>query len=261
VRPVYVYLSKILPVFVLPVSLVLILLLVGLFLLLKGLRKTATGLLAVAVALLWVASTPFVAETLYGGLEARYRPVPTADLPVSDCAVLLGGAVGPAIWPRVDIELQESVDRVYKTAELVRAGRARFVIVSAGNQPWSSSPWAEAELIRQLLVQWGVQEDKIFLEGSSRNTRENALYSKNLIDSIHCNSTLLVTSAAHMPRAVAAFDSAGVNVVPVSTDVRVVSTGKFTPLMLLPNASALEMTSDAIREWIGRGFYQLQGWN
>jgi len=258
---VYVYLSKILPVFVMPVSLVLILLLVALFLLLKGLRKTAAGLLAAAVALLWVASTPFVAESLYGGLEARYRPVPTADVPVSDCAVLLGGAVGPALWPRVDVELHEAVDRVYKAADLVRAGRTRFVIVGAGNQPWAASSWAEADLIRQVLVEWGVPENAIFLEGSSRNTRENAIYSKNLIDSIHCGSTLLVTSAAHMPRAVAAFESAGVNVVPVSTDVRVVSGGKFTPVMLLPNATALEMTSDAVREWVGRGFYQLQGWN
>ena len=71
--PVYVYLSKILPVFVMPVSLVIILLLVALFLLMKGARRTATGLLVVAVAWLWVASTPYVAEALYSGLEARDR--------------------------------------------------------------------------------------------------------------------------------------------------------------------------------------------
>ena len=257
----YVYLSKILPLFVMPVSLVLILLIAAVFLLAKGLRKSASGLMAAAIALLWLASTPFVADTLYSALEARYRPVPLGDLPTSDCIVLLGGAVSPALWPRVDIELQEAVDRVYKTAQLVRAGRARFVIVSAGNQPWSASPWAEAELIRDLLVEWGVPEDTIFLEGSSRNTRENAIYSKHLIDSIHCSSTLLVTSAGHMPRAMAAFESAGVSVAPVSTDVRVVPGGKFLAVMLLPDADALQRTSDAIREWVGRMFYQVKGWN
>ena len=258
---VYVYLSKILPLFVMPVSVVLILLLVAVLLLAKKRRRAASGLLVTAIAVLWAASTPFVADTLYSALEARYRPVPIAEVPASDCAVVLGGAVSPALWPRVDIDLNEAVDRVYKTAQLVRAGRARFVIVSAGNQPWSASPWAEADLIRDLLVEWGVPEDVIFLEGSSRNTRENAIYSRNLLNSIHCNSTLLVTSAGHMPRAVSAFESAGVDVVPVSTDVRVVPVGKFAPLMLLPDARALDMTSDAIREWVGRMVYQVQGWN
>jgi uncharacterized SAM-binding protein YcdF (DUF218 family) len=258
---VYIYLSKILPLFVMPVSVVMILLIVGLLLLLKGARKTATSLFVIAVTLFWLASTPFVADTLYRALEARYRPVPLGDVPVSDCIVVLGGAVGPAVWPRVDIELNEAVDRVYKAAQLAREGRGRFVVVSGGDQPWSASPWAEAEVIRDLLVEWGVRADAIFLEGSSRNTRENALYSKNLLDSIHCNSTLLVTSAAHMPRAVAAFQSAGVDVVPVSTDVRVVDGGRLSVTMLLPDARALAMTSEAIREWIGRMFYQFQGWN
>lgn len=257
----YVYLSKILPLFVMPVSVVLILLLVALLLLAKKRRRAARGLMAAAIVLLWAASTPIVADALYRALEARHRPVPLAEVPASDCAVVLGGAVAPAIEPRVDIELQEAVDRVYKTAQLYRAGRARFVIVSAGNQPWSASPWTEADLIRDLLVEWGVPEDAVFLEGSSRNTRENAIYSKSLLNSIHCNSTLLVTSAAHMPRAVSAFESAGVSVVPVSTDVRAVPEGKITAVSLLPDARALEMTSDAIREWIGRMVYQLQGWN
>jgi len=109
-------------------------------------------------------------------------------------------------------------------------------------------------------VEWGVPKDAIFLEGSSRNTRENAIYSKNLIDSINCQTALLVTSVAHMPRAVAAFQRAGVSVVPVSTDVQVVKQGTLSAAVLLPNAGALAMTSDAIREWIGIWVYRLQGW-
>ena len=175
--------------------------------------------------------------------------------------VVLGGVVGPAVWPRVEVDFNEAVDRVYKAAQLARAGRGRTVIVSAGNQPWSASQWAEADLIRDLLVEWGVSKEAVFLEGSSRNTWENAVYSKNIINSIHCGSVLLVTSAAHMPRAVAAFKSAGVDVVPVSTDVRVTAGGGFAAVKLLPDARALAMTSEAIREWIGRKFYQLQGWN
>jgi uncharacterized SAM-binding protein YcdF (DUF218 family) len=256
----YIYLSKILPLFVMPVGVVLMLLLAALLFLLRGMTRTAGGLMLSALAVLWLASTPFMAERLYRGLEERYPPLPLHEVPEGGCIVLLGGAVSPALAPRVDVELNEAVDRVYQAARLYRAGKAPYLIVTAGNQPWSLSPWAEAELIRDLLVEWGVPRDAIFLEGSSRNTRENAVYSKNIIDSIHCEAPLLVTSAAHMPRAVAAFLAVNVSVVPVATDLRVTNEAGFSTLRFLPDAGALAMTSDAVREWIGRTVYAWQGW-
>jgi uncharacterized SAM-binding protein YcdF (DUF218 family) len=259
-RRVYVYLSKILPVFVMPITIVMVLVVVALAMLARGRTRIASGALVAAVAVLWIASMPLVAEGLYRHLETRYPPLPLAEIPESGCIVLLGGVVSPPLAPRVDLELSEPVDRVYKSAQLYRAGKAQFIIVTAGNQPWSVSPWAEADLIRDLLQEWGVPHDAIFLEGSSRNTRENAVYTKNVIDSIHCETALLVTSAAHMPRAVAAFQAVGVSIVPVSTDVRVVDKGLPAAMDFLPSAAALAMTSEALREWIGQAVYRLQGW-
>ena len=258
----YVYLSKILPLFVMPLSIALMLGVLAILLLRYEKRLWAMALLSVSVVLLWVASTPIVAMSLYRQLESAHPPVAVEDLPGGgDCIVLLGGAVGPPMPPRVDIEFNEAVDRVYQTAKLYRAGKARVVIVTAGNQPWSESRWAEAELIRELLMEWGVPDSAVMLEGSSRNTRENALYSKNIIDAQQCQSTLLVTSAAHMPRAVASFRSAGVEVFPVSTDVRVADTGRLGVGSFIPSAHALAMTSDAVREWVGRWYYSYKGWN
>jgi len=256
----YIYLSKILPLFVMPVGLVLILLLAALLFLRRGMQRTAGGLLLSAVALLWLASAPFVAERFYRALEGRYPPLALQDVPQGGCIVLLGGTVSPALPPRVNMEFNDSVDRVYQAARLYRAGKAPYVIVTGGNQPWSAAPWTEADLIRELLVEWGVPQKAIFLEGTSRNTRENAVYSKNIIDSIHCETPLLVTSAAHMPRAVAAFLGVNVSVVPVSTDLRVTDEAGFSALRFLPDAGALAMTSDAMREWIGQRVYAWQGW-
>ncbi len=53
--------------------------------------------------------------------------------------IVLGGALGAALPPRVDVEMNEAVDRIYKTAALYRAGKAPAVIVTGGNQPWSES--------------------------------------------------------------------------------------------------------------------------
>jgi uncharacterized SAM-binding protein YcdF (DUF218 family) len=257
---VYVYLSKILPLFVMPVSVVLMLSVVALVMLQRGMKRAASSVLAVAISLLWIASTPMVAEGLYRGLESRHPAQSLDRVPEADCIVLLGGAVGAPLAPRVEADLGDPIDRVYKSAQLYRAGKARSLIVTAGNQPWSQSPWAEADLIRDLLMEWGVPKDAIFLEGSSRNTRENAIYSKNLIDSIHCKESLLVTSAAHMPRALAAFRSVNASVIPVSTDVRIIEKNVPGAMDFLPSAGALAMTSDAIREWIGQWVYSLQGW-
>jgi uncharacterized SAM-binding protein YcdF (DUF218 family) len=257
----YVYLSKILPVLVMPLTVALFLCLVALFLLRRKRRHWASGVLGLAVVVLWAASTPFAARSLYGSIESRYPAVPVADLPQAGCAVVLGGVMSGATPPRVDVELHDSIDRVFKTLEVYQAGKTRFIVVTGGNQPWSKEALSEAELIRDLLINWGVPRKSIILEGSSRNTRENAMYTRNAMSSINCQEALLVTSAAHMPRAVAAFGAAGVSVTPVSTDVRVADSGRPGVLDFLPDAGAPQMTSDGLRELVGQWVYRWQGWN
>jgi uncharacterized SAM-binding protein YcdF (DUF218 family) len=258
---VYAYLSKFLPLLVLPLGVAIWCSLLALICLRYRKLKTSAAFLAIGLVVLWVAALPVVASKLYRGLESAYPAIPIAEVSAGGCIILLGGVVDAALKPRVEIEMSDAVDRVYKTAALFRAGKAPLVIVTAGNQPWSKSDRHEAELIRDLLVEWGVSPDSILLEGSSRNTRENALYSRNIIQAIGCQRPLLVTSAAHMSRAVAAFAQVGVKVVPVSTDIKIANTRHLTVMDFIPNAGALAMTSDALREWMGQRIYQWQEWN
>ncbi len=256
----YIYLSKLLPLLVLPLGVVMIAIMVALLLLWTGRRRTSAAILVVGLLVLWLSSTPIIAAALYGKLTEDYPPVALVDIPGGDCIILLGGVVSPAQYPRVDIEFNESVDRVYKAAQLYRAGKGQVVIVTAGNQPWSTAEHAEAELIQSLLVEWGVPVWSIAKDGASRNTRENALNTKDIIGRLDCKLPLLVTSAAHMPRSVAAFEKVGIAVYPVSTDVRVVQGVTYTVFDFLPQARALSITTDVMREWIGQKVYQLRGW-
>ena len=159
------------------------------------------------------------------------------------------------------MELNDAVDRAYMAAEIFKAEKVETIIVAAGNQPWAAARLPEAELIKSVLLSWGVPESAMILDRKSRNTRENALNSKAIADKISCNQILLVTSAAHMPRADAAFRKVGMDVIPFPTDFRVVRTSAFTWLDFLPSAGALTMTSDAFREHIGLAVYTLKGWN
>lgn len=257
----YVYLSKILPLFVMPLGVTLFLCLVAYILVRKGRRHWASGFLLAAMVVLWVGSTPVVGKALYRLVESEYPPRSLLDIPSADCIIVLGGVVQAPAPPRIDIEFNDAVDRVMKAAELYHAGKSKYLVVTGGNQPWSTTARAEADLIRDLLVKWNVPKDVIILEGSSRNTRENALYTKNVVDSINCDDSLLVTSAAHMPRAMAAFRSVGIAVTPVSTDVRAAYSNGFQVMDFLPDARALAMTQDAIRELIGQWVYSLNGWS
>jgi uncharacterized SAM-binding protein YcdF (DUF218 family) len=257
----YIYLSKILPLFVLPIGFVLELLFIALLFALKGWRRTAATFLVSAMLVLWTASMPFVAGEVMGKLEQDYPAVMMSEVPVGDCIVVLGGTVEPVLPPRVDVDMLESVDRVRKAAQLFHAGRGKMIIATGGNQPWSSFTEPEAESMKVLLLEWGVPAVAIVVEGSSRNTRENARNAIVAMEEVTCNRPLLVTSAAHMKRSVAAFEKLGVTVFPVSADVRVINNPKLTLLDFLPDAGALNMTTDAIREWVGQRVYEMQEWN
>lgn len=257
----YIYLSKILPLLILPVGIVIELAVLALLFQLGGKRKTSTVFLLTALLVLWGSATPLVANTLYGKLERVYPPVAVLDIPSRPCIVLLGGAVAPMMLPRVDVDMGDSVDRVRKAAQLQRMGKGRLIIVAAGNQPWAQYQQPEAEATQVLLQEWGVPPGAIVLDSDSRNTRENALNSAVLLQQYGCGEPLLVTSAAHMPRSVAAFEKAGVTVFPVSTDVRVVDRVGWGVFDLLPQSGALDKTSDAMREWIGQWVYRFRGWN
>jgi len=245
---------------VLPVGIAVEFCLLALFFLSKGKRRVSAVFLIAAVLVLWVSSMPIVAASLYARLERDYPPVALADVPVGKCIVVLGGAVEPAHPPRMNVNMLEGVDRVRKTARLFRAGKGQLVIVTGGNQPWMPHAESEAESIKTLLQEWGVPAAAVVLEGASRNTRENAVNTTKLIKELECGKAVLVTSAAHMTRSVAVFRKLGLEVFPVSTDIRAIRSPGVTVLDFLPSADALKTTSDALREWIGQRVYRLQGW-
>ncbi len=257
----YIYLSKLLPLLVVPIGIVLELSLVSLVLFWRNRRKPATVTLVTAMLVLWVSSMPIVADNLLGRLERQYPAVAMNDIPSGDCIVMLGGAIEPALPPRVDANLLEAADRVYKTASLYAAGKGKRVIVSAGNQPWSPFEQSEASAIKTLLVDWGVPDSSIILDETSRNTRENIVHTWEILYRLRCKTTLLVTSAAHMPRAVASFEIVGVKVFPVTVDFRVVDAETITGFDFFPDTKALKKTTDAVHEWVGQWFYKLRGWN
>ena len=176
--------------------------------------------------------------------------------------MVLGGGTsrGPAA-PGQTPELTDSADRLFYAARLFHSGKAPLILFSGGAVRLLDSGRlaSEAEAATQLLQEWVVPAQAILLENKARNTRENALFSRQILQSRGASHILLVTSAFHMPRAAAVFRKLGFQVTPAPADFR--SWDDEGPLLsLLPDAQSLVKSQLALKEWLGLLVYRLRGW-
>ena len=213
------------------------------------------------MAIFWLGlwSLPVVSDALSLSLERRFVNQTVAELPLADAVVVLGGGMAPAPpeWPYPD--LGGGADRVWQGARIYHAGKAPLVIISGGSLPWLGKRMSEAEAMWQLLADLGVPSDAVLFESRSRSTRENALYTAKLVQERGLDQVLLVTSALHMPRALATFRAAGIDAIPAATDFEVMPEPNHV-LRWLPDAAALAKSSRAFKQYIGLWVYRWRGW-
>jgi uncharacterized SAM-binding protein YcdF (DUF218 family) len=191
-------------------------------------------------------------------LEDRFPP-PT-DMPSAvDGVIVLGGAldVKRSHW-RGRPELSEAADRVAGLLELARCYPDAKVVFTGGTGALLDIRHREADLIPNLLDRMGSTADRLVLERDSRNTHENAVFSKALAEPRPGEVWFLVTSAFHMPRAVGAFRSNGWEVIPYPVDYRSIGRPDWTSPPDL--VRGLVEVSLALREWVGLIAYRLFGW-
>ena len=254
------FLSKLVPLFFYPVGATLLLLVVALGLSFRR-RALARVVAVLALVVLWVAATPAFSAWLAAQLEGRYPPRTVAELPSTDAIVLLGGFVGQASPSPAQPQLLNAGDRFVEALRLYRANKAPRVVISGGDLPWAQGAAPEAELIADLLMEFEVPRADLVVEGESRNTRENAVNTAQIFAANGWKTGLLVTSAMHMPRALATFQRAGLDLVPAPADIRSRLREQSDPFNFIPNADALQLTTTAMKEIVGGVYYRLRGWN
>ena len=262
----FIFLSKFLPLFIYPLGLASILLLLAL--LSNSNRRTSFALVLIAILILWLSSTTGFSNMLASSLEWKY--LPPEEIPTADVLVVLGGGTEPASTPRSTVEINGAGDRILYAAEIYKQGKATHILLSGGEISWlNDGSTTPAEDMADILIQLGLPEDALWLENESKNTYENALYAREFLDEKELNRILLVTSALHMPRAVALFEKQGFEVIPLPVDYSVTiadpaddESGDFqTKIMdVLPSASNLALTTNALKEYLGSAIYKLQGW-
>lgn len=253
------YLDKILAQLAYPLGFSLGLTLLAL--LLFGLRRRRWSATLLALSLFWLGlwSLPVVSDALRLSLEGQYPRQAVTDLPQADAVVVLGGGITPAPpdWPYPD--LGRGADRVWHAARIYRAGKAPRVIIAGGGLPWLGERTTEAAAMQQFLSDLGVPAEAVSIEGQSRSTHENARRTAELLKQHDLRSVLLVTSALHLPRALATFRAAGIDALPAPTDFEVMPEPPH-PLRWLPDAEALFDSTRALKEYLGLWVYRWRGW-
>ena len=138
---------------------------------------------------------------------------------------MLGGAIAPRLSRRHgEPIIGEDAERIIAIAKLARDYPNARIVYTGGNGTLFGRDGAEADYLQPLLESFGIARARVTLEARSRNTAENAAFSKALLQPKPGERWLLVTSAHHMPRSIGAFRKPGfpVEAYPVDwrTDVR-----------------------------------------
>ena len=222
-----------------------------------GRKRSAMVVGLVSAATLWALSTTPVANLLIAPLEDSRQasfPIPSSGKPAATAIVVLGGGylLHSPEYAGLASLVPESEARAVRGAELQR--QTGLPLIFTGGAPGiPGAKESEADAALRFWLRQGIEPGKIELETKSRDTFENARYTKALAGA---GPVYLVTSAWHMPRAILAFSQAGIGVIPVPTayreDLRPLTAKDF-----LPDMGSLEISRNAIHEYLGLAWYRL----
>lgn len=217
-------------------------------------RRRAFGIAAVAV--LFVFSIEPVANGILAKME-RDAPSTYREDAVYDAVILLGGVTDERVLAETgQPAYNDNVERLTVTYRLLQDGRAKTAILSGAAMDPSLASFGEARAMAAQLREWGIADDRIVIEDRARNTRENAVYSAEIVRARGLGRVLVVTSAFHMKRADECFVAVGLPVDTLPVDFR----AHGGPKSWLPRAQWLSVSSSMIRELFGRVIYRVRGY-
>jgi len=258
----FVILSKLLVIPFNPIGLTLVLLLSGLLVMFIW-RKTKISaiLFSCAFGVIFLFSSPLMSRPLMRGLEKQY--LPSANYEKASAVVLLGGATVGKIPPRIYAETNDNANRIFHSVRVFRQSGSPKLILTGGIIEFASNDSvSEAQSMFSLLNElFGIDSCDVLLEHESRNTKENAIFTKRKMEEAGMgNDIILVTSAYHMPRSAAIFRKAGFSVTPAPTGYYEEERLGFKPYRWLPSAKSLYKSTVALHEYYGSAVYRILGW-
>ncbi|MEP7171264.1 MAG: YdcF family protein, partial [Bacteroidota bacterium] len=250
-------LSKILYFIFSPLNWIITILLIGLF---SKKPRRKKNFITTGIVLLILFTNPFILNISIHAWEipsCRIGSIKEAY----DVGVVLGGAMRYYNSEMDRVVYGSSVDRLIQSISLYREGKIKKILVSGGSGLLLLQQYKEAELLKKVLLEMNIPDQDILIENQSKNTRENAFFSAQILKNNYPGGRiLLITSGYHMRRSLGCFKKAGINPDPFSVDEH---SGKvqYTPdKLIMPDAANLQSWDALLHEWGGYVSYWMVGY-
>ena len=253
-------LSKTIGIMLLPTNFLIGIALAGLLLLPTRLARLGRKLVFASIGLLAICGFSPLGNLLLYPLESRFPPWDATQGASPDGIVVLGGSIDPETSAAHGVAaFRGSVDRLVAAAELAHRYPNARILFSGGNANLVSDDSAkEADYASTVFEGLGIAKERLTMERRSRNTLENAEFSKAMAAPKSGERWLLVTSAYHMPRSIGVFRKFGFAVEPYPVDW--LTGGRANLLTFSPVAiEGLYRVETAMREWMGLAAYRVSG--
>ncbi len=255
---VFFVLSKMLWFFIEPGNVVFFLLIVGVVLIWTRWKRAGRWMLSLSAALGLFAMLVPVGDYASRFLENRFPAHPTLPVKV-DGIVVLGGAIDPIVTvARGEAAAGGSIERIISFAQLSKAFPEAKLVYTGGSGLVLSQEIKEADVVAPLLDMLGIDPTRVMYESDSRNTYENAIHSKVMVMPSADETWILVTSAAHMPRAMGSFRAARwPDMIAYPADFTYQGNEILKPPLSM--LGGLGRMGGAVHELLGLAFYYLTG--
>ncbi len=248
-----IYLHKVIPLITSPLFLTITLLVIVFFLRKTKFFKVKNFLLILSFLTLYFLSNSLISMKLVKYIEAPHHPVKLSEVPVSDFIVVLSGGMIHQVED--DVYEWSDPDRFFAGIKLLNANKGKKIIYTGGLLPWEKKKNTEGELLKNISIEFGVDENDILTTKKVQNTYEEANALSYLINKK--SKIILVTSAFHMNRAEFLFKKYGFKVFPYPVDFQF-KNNKITIIDFIPSAGSLSRSSFVIREVLGRIYYRVK---
>lgn len=249
-------LSKILSFVLSPLIWIIFLLIIGLIV--KDKRLKLRYLLAsLFVTILF--SNSFIVDEFYRLTESEM--VRDDELVHYEAGIVLGGNIVTMDRKYDRLIFRDNPDRLFQAIRLYKAGILKNIMISGGSGSLLMPEMKESPLVRKILLEIGIPDSNILVDSLSKNTFENAIHSKDILEKVYPEGKcLLITSALHMPRAAKCFKKQD-----ISFDIFPV--GKETGFrrwdfgyLFIPKVGNLKKWEQLQHEWVGMLMYWFNGY-
>ena len=183
-------------------------------------------------------------------MENYYKQPKVSELKDSQAIVILGGGCCDGV-PDFDGEGQIPAIAANRFLMGLRLHNALHLPIILPGGSGLSKKNVEAEVAARTLRACGIEDKDLIIERKSRNTSENAKFTKQLCQAMGFKKVILVTSASHLPRSTMLFRREGMDVVPYPSDFRTDKELKIDIFTFTPNRFSLNNTSSALKEFLG----------